>query len=322
MDKEQDHIEIENKRLVSLGLLLLLILSIVFLISIYASRGIRIYGDRNIVDSTAPNHFENVSIGARSAIVWDIQNQKVLFEKNSEERLPLASITKVMMAITAMDLIPKDTVVTMNRKFLEEEGDSGLYVDERWELKDLMSLSLLVSSNDAATAIATTAGLSSNSDSIYDLEVGREEFLRKMNEKSLEIGMIQSSFYRENGLDRDGQNSGAYGSAKDVAKMFEYTIKNHPEILEATRHMSVDFKSLSNIAHNAKNTNQMVAKIPGLKGSKTGFTDLSGGNLAIVLDPAIGRPLVIVVLGSTYEKRFDDTLELAKRALSYMESGS
>jgi len=315
-EKRENYFEIENKRLISLGFLLLILLSLIFLVSLYTSRGIRIYEEKKIAEIEKVNPFENTTIEAKSAIVWDIVNSEVIFEKNPDEKLPLASITKVMMAVTALDLAPEYTVVTIDKKFLEEEGDSGLFANERWRLRDLIDLSMVVSSNDAAAAIAAiTGGVSAGTDVF---EIGKKEFINKMNEKALSIGMEKSTFYKENGLDRDKENSGAYGSARDTAKLFEYALRNHPEILEATKYKNVNIKSLNDISHNVKNTNQSVGEIPGLLASKTGYTELSGGNLGVIIDPGIGRPIVIVVLGSTYEKRFEDVSILSAKTLEYL----
>ncbi len=318
VENKGNYFEIENKRLISLGFLLLIFLSIIFLVSLYTSRGIRTYEEKKLAEIEKINPFENLAIEARSAIVWDVVNSQSIFEKNPDEKLPLASITKLMMAVTALDLVPKYTVVTIDKKFLEEEGDSGLFADEKWELKDLIDLSMVVSSNDAASAIAAISGGVSAGSEVF--EIGRQEFINKMNEKALSIGMEKTIFYKENGLDRDKENSGAYGSARDIAKLFEYALKNHPDILEATKYENIKLKSLSQISHEVKNTNQIVGEIPGLIGSKTGYTELSGGNLGVIIDPGIGRPIIIIVLGSGYEKRFEDVALLSRKTLDYLGS--
>lgn len=316
-ENQGNYFEIENKRLISLGFFLLIILSLIFLISLYISRNIRVYEEKIIAQIEKSNPFENINIEARSAIVWDIINSRALFEKNPDEKLPLASITKIMMAVTALDLVPQNTVITIDRKFLEEEGDSGLFANEKWQLKDLINFSMVVSSNDAATAIASiTGGVSAGTD-VFD--IGKQEFINKMNEKAFSIGMEKTVFYKEHGLDRDRENSGAYGSARDTVKLFEYALKNHPEILEATKYQNVKIRSLNDISHNAENTNQSVGDIPGLLASKTGYTELSGGNLGVIIDPGIGRPIIIVVLGSTYEKRFEDVAFLSTKTLEYLD---
>jgi D-alanyl-D-alanine carboxypeptidase (penicillin-binding protein 5/6) len=315
----QNTFELDNRRLLVFGLSLLIILSLIVVASLYVSRGKRI-GDQTPLVDRSQEIFAPITVQAKSALVWDIKNQKVLFEKNPDEKLPLASLAKVMVALTAIDLIPDYTVVTVKKEFLNEEGDSGLFADERWKLSDLIDFSLVVSSNDAATAIAAVSGYSQVGGDTYN--IGRELFLTKMNERAGELGLTQTVFSKENGLDTDKENGGAYGSARDIVRLFEYVLKNHPEIFEATKYKEITITSLNNIHHVATNTNQIVDSIPGLVASKTGYTELSGGNLAIVLDPGIGRPVVIAVLGSTLEGRFEDVNLLSQKVLEYLASES
>ncbi|MES2214373.1 MAG: hypothetical protein V4465_03250, partial [Patescibacteria group bacterium] len=87
-------------------------------------------------------------------------------------------------------------------------------------------------------------------------------------------------------------------------------LRTHPELLDATRNEIVRTTSLDNQIHTAHNTDTIVANIPGIKASKTGFTDLAGGNLVVAFDPELGRPIIISVLGSTAEERFSDVQRL------------
>ncbi len=97
----------------------------------------------------------------------------------------------------------------------------------------------------------------------------------------------------------------------------QYILENHPEILEATKYQTINISSLDKI-HTAKNTNVDVNQIPGLLASKTGYTDMAGGNLGIAFDSSIGRPVVVVVLGSTMDGRFQDVSKLVKASLTYI----
>jgi len=112
---------------------------------------------------------------------------------------------------------------------------------------------------------------------------------------------------------------GAYGSARDMALLFAYTLKNYPEILEATRYNNLEFKSDAE-KYEAGNTNIFVNKIPNIIASKTGYTDLAGGNLVIAFDAGINRPIIISILGSTQDDRFEDALKLASATISYINN--
>ncbi len=309
--------ELDNQRLLNLGLLLILVLSLIFLVSLYASKGLRIHRPESTV--VIANPFEKIEIQAHSAIVYDIKRKKVLYEKNVDERMPLASLTKVMTAVTALDLVPNSSVVTIDRRFLQEEGDSGLHPDEDWRLRDLLDLSMVVSSNDAAAAISATIGSSYLADP--DLELGREEFVRHMNNLAKEIGMTNSVFYNDTGLDIGTEKNGGYATAREYTTLLTYALKKHPEIFEATRYEEVEITSLNNLHYNATNTNTALKSIPNIIGSKTGFTDITGGNVMTVFDLGLGQPIAIVVLGSTFEGRFEDLVRLTEKTLEATTAG-
>jgi D-alanyl-D-alanine carboxypeptidase len=133
--------------------------------------------------------------------------------------------------------------------------------------------------------------------------------------------MNESRFNNETGLDLSSSESGGYSSSRDVAFLFAYVLRNHPEILEATRHEIFNVKSENNIKHSATNTNIGIQNIPGLIASKTGYTDMAGGNLAIVFDPGVGRPIVVVALGSSEVGRFSDISLLTKTTFEYLSQG-
>lgn len=259
--------------------------------------------------------FKDMVIQAKSAYVYDVTRQKVLFEKNSAQQLPLASITKLMMALTASDMLTKDSKIVIRKEFLQEEGDSGLFANETWRLKDLLDFSLVVSSNDGARSVASVIGaLNLRTD---DYNLGRKEFISLMNQKALSLGLKNTYFINESGLDIDNF-SGGYGTASDVSKLMEYLITSKPDLVEATRYetLSVDSQSKT---HKIKNTNTDIEHIPGLIASKTGYTEHAGGNLVVAFDSSISRPIIVVVLGSTQSGRFADINSLVKASLAYVK---
>lgn len=261
-----------------------------------------------------PNVFENISLEAKAAYVWDVNKQEELFAINEEAQLPLASLTKLMTAIAAIDILPESSVVTVDEDALAQEGDSGLYANERWDVKDLMRFMLVVSSNDGASAVANVAGLLKSKFPARDGE-SNKAFVKAMNLKAREVGLDQTYFINPTGLDTNGDVGGGYGSARDAAKLLEYAVISAPEIVEVTRHSSLQFNSLSDISHTATNTNSGIKTIPGLIASKTGFTDLAGGNLVIAFDAGLSHPIIISVLGSTQDGRFRDVEKLVAASL-------
>lgn len=234
------------------------------------------------------DYFRNINLEAKSAYVFDMVKNKPLFELNPDIRFPLASLVKIMTAIVALENIPQDFKIIIGPEAVAQEGDSGFAVGEIWKMGELLSIMLVSSSNDAAAALGASP-----------------VFVSLMNEKAEELGMAQMSFFNQTGLDVSFESAGAYGSARDVARMMEYFIKNYPKIAEVTR-----YESLSAGYRNFKNTDKLAEHLPGIIAGKTGFSDLAGGNLVVAIDISLGHPVIIAVLGSTEEGRFEDVRKL------------
>lgn len=259
------------------------------------------------IEKTDP--FKDTAILAQSAIIWDIQNQKVIYSKNPLEVRPLASLTKILSAFTASKQSSGNTIVQIRPIDLSAEGDSGLLIGEKWTLKNMLQLILVASSNDGAKAVASVMGSVDTND----------DFVALMNETAQSIGLTNTYFYNENGLDVDEVRSGGYGTAKDVAILLDHIMQIDPELLEPTRYAHIHVQSQNNIPRLIDNTNTDIPVMPGLLASKTGYTDLAGGNLAVVVEPGMSGPFVIVVLGSDYEGRFNDVKILSDKLLEYVE---
>lgn len=268
--------------------------------------------------SQAPSKdpFADLSLSARAAAVYDLESGEMLFAKNANTQLPLASLTKLMTAMVAADLLASNSSITITTSDLAPEGDSGFLVGERWSFKNLIDFTLITSSNDGARALASAAA-AAQLDAPRDLSQSPKKFVDAMNQKASEIGMTQTFFVNETGLDANESLSGSYGSARDVAVMLSYAIQHYPELLAATQDLHQTISS-DVAAHPADNTNQFVNAIPFLIASKTGYTDLAGGNLAVAFDADLNRPLAVVVLGSTQEGRFTDILALVEAAQEYI----
>lgn len=269
------------------------------------------------------NPFSDISILAKSVYIWDVDGQRELYSKNKNEQLPLASVSKVMTALVALENMPITTHIKITDESIKQEGDSKLRSGEEWNIKDLIDYSLISSSNDGIYAVANaveslkierSANNVASPVAILETqsseEMGRKNFIDLMNKKAKEIGLRQTYYLNETGLDASPEKNGGYGSAEDMAKLFAYLIKNKPEVLEATAYDKVNFTSLGGLNYIALNTNEITSEIPGLIASKTGFTDMAGGNLVIAFDAGLMRPIIISVLGSTIDGRFEDMKKL------------
>jgi D-alanyl-D-alanine carboxypeptidase (penicillin-binding protein 5/6) len=243
--------------------------------------------------------FELLPITAKAYVVYDIVDKKVIASHNSTTTLPLASLTKVMTALTAHSIAEDATLVRIEPGHIDGAYDLGLRKGQMWRLDELLKYTLTFSSNDGAYAVA-------------DSLIGRESFIARMNTlaQGYGLGLV---FTDPAGLD-DGTTLGGKGSAYDVAVLMAIARREIPSILEATTKKRSTVMTERGPLSGIPNTNQSVAGIIGIEGSKTGYTDLAGGNLALIADVAFGHPVVIVVLGSTKAERFTD-VEMLYEAL-------
>jgi len=262
-----------------------------------------------VVEETfyAADPFESIHIEARAAIVQDLNTGEILYEKNSGLALPLASLTKIMTTLVTQATATDVSNVFISSNTMRPLDGEQLYIGETFSLKRLIDYTLVTSSNDGAAAIAYA---------VQNMH-GNNSFIDKMNALASEIGMTSTHFLNETGLDEDKNRAGAYGSARDVAELVKYTLENYPSIFEATKETSIATYSRNGFIHAGANTNIIANTLPNLIASKTGFTDIAGGNLAVVIDPALNRPVVIVVLSSSYDGRFSDVTALAGGVSKY-----
>lgn len=258
------------------------------------------------------DYFSSLELQGKGIVVFDVINNSELFSKNPDEPLPLASLTKVLTAVISSEKLGDNQEIKITKENLGADGDSNLVVGDTWQAKDLRDFTLLTSSNDGALALAAATELKENQ--AGDPQELETQFIKDMNEKASAIGLSNSRFFNEHGLDKSENLSGAYGSARDMITLFEYALKNYPEVLEATRYKNLEFYSTEK-KYPAENTNDSVDQIPNIIASKTGYTDLAGGNLVIAFDAGLNRPIIISILGSSQEGRFEDAVKLAYAAM-------
>lgn len=253
---------------------------------------------------------EGLALESASAYALDIETGDVLFERHATRQAPLASLTKLMTIVIAAETLDTDGIITIPAPALTPEGDAGLLAGEVWEVKDLIDFTLITSANDGAHALALAGARARHEP--------WEDFVDSMNARARALGLSQTYFLNDTGLDVSTTTSGAYGSARDVAMLLSYIYSNAPSTFSASSMKEKRFVSISGFMHHAEHTSTLPGTLPGEVVAKTGFTDLSGGNLALIAEPLIGHPVAIVVLGSSRVGRDRDGMliyEYAKSAL-------
>lgn len=201
------------------------------------------------------------SSSATSAILMDTDNNRIIYSSNIHNVRSVASISKIMTAVLAVESGKLDDIVIIGDEIDGSYG-SGVYIskDERLTLKDLVYGLMLRSGNDAALAIANYVGGSV------------DNFVKMMNEKAVSIGMKESTFYNPSGLDSSTMK-GNYSSAYDMAILTSYAMDN--EIYkEITKTKNYKLKTNKN-TYEWINKNKLLSTYKYTTGGKTGFTEIA-----------------------------------------------
>ncbi|KND49650.1 MAG: D-alanyl-D-alanine carboxypeptidase (penicillin-binding protein 5/6) [Parcubacteria bacterium C7867-008] len=249
----------------------------------------------------APNAYENIRLIGESAIVYDLVTGETLYAQDADRALPLASITKLLTMYAATGTLQDASPVSITPEALAQEGESGFTEGETFAFKDLARLTLVASSNDGAAAIADAAAISKNMD---DAEL--------LQRAAALAGLSHTRAENATGLDISTTEAGAYGSARDVATLAGKLLAKAPAIAGSTVARSITVRSQDGTVHTLPNTNQDVVHVSGILLSKTGYTDLAGGNLVVIYDAGFGHPVAVVVLGSSKQGRFIDVENLIR----------
>lgn len=264
-----------------------------------------------IPTSPKPDLFASVQLIAKSAIVVDATTGKTLYTLNSDAQLPLASITKVAMALAVSEVLSPSDIIAIPTDTPPTSTAQALKAGEKFSERDLMNFTLTASSNEGANILAAAAD--DNLRLRYSDAPQGSAVLWRMNDLARQLGLTNTFFLNVNGLDISTTQSGAYSSARDVAQLLSYAASTSPEVFTSTTMRSVTIVDLSGTKAVAINTNDALPQIPGLVMGKTGYTDLAGGNLGVVFDTD-GHRIVAVVLGSTQDGRFTDIETLVAAA--------
>ena len=259
----------------------------------------------------------NVDKFSKSSILIDQDTNRVLYEKNPDDKRPLASLSKMMTFLIALEAIDNkevkpDDIITVDKDIAKVKGSTyKLKVGEKVPLIELMKGLMIVSGNDAAVGIAK------------HISKNEEEFVKRMNKRAEEIGMVNTNFVNCNGLpiyslqDPKKPPKENISTARDIAKLGKYLFDNYEEQVVAITDMQTYNYEDRQFCKN--NTNSaLLSSIPEVDGIKTGYTGDAGYCLAFSMkinkdNNNEENRLIGVTLGANHKnKRFQAAMAMLK----------
>lgn len=237
-------------------------------------------------------------IDAKAAFFVETQTGQVLYQKNQNEQLPIASLTKIMTAIVTLENKNIDDPIDISERAASMEPDKMLLIaGEKLTVKELLQGIFLVSANDASEALAE------------EVFLNRDLFIKMMNSKAAQLGMKDTLFINPSGLDEDDRKQ--YSTAFDVTLMSRYAIQRWPLLINisSSPHIYIP-KTENHQDYDLYSGINLLSTYPGIIGFKTGYTPQA--NLTLVtLARKADKEVLGVILGSG--DRRDD----AKALLDY-----
>ena len=246
--------------------------------------------------------FAELKVDARYMILQDFHSGKILYEKDADSKIYPASMTKIMTAIVAFDLLKSgdtslDEMITISENAwrMSQSGYSSMFImfKDKISVEDLLKGIIIVSGNDACVALAE--GLSGT----------EENFVVLMNEKAQEIGLYNTNFNNSSGIN-DSEN---YSTVRDILKMSNYMIKNYPEYYTYFRETTFTWDRTGGDPIKQGNRNPLLYKNIGVDGIKTGFLTVEQYSLAASLKKTDRR---VIVVGSGFSSKSSRSKESAK----------
>ena len=199
---------------------------------------------------------EALEVSATAAVLMDAYMGQVLYEKNGDRQMLIASTTKIMTALVVLEHAAPDDVITVTPNHMAEGSSMYLRAGETVRVEELLYGLLLCSGNDAALALTECAG-------------GLTPFVALMNEKASALGMAHTSFANPNGLDADGH----YSTARDMAVLAAAAVEN------PTFRRICSSRSVTIGQRTMENHNRLLRQVEGCVGLKTGYTRAAGRTL-------------------------------------------
>ena len=229
---------------------------------------------------------EKLSLNARAAVLMDADSGRILYGKNETRAFPMASTTKIMTLIVALEHNEPDQIVMASAgASAMPEVRLGVHEGERYRMEDLYYAMMLESFNDAAMMIAEgTVG-------------SVENFAELMNEKAISLGCTQTYFITPNGLDAADEKGVHSSTAEDMAKIMRYAIDNE-DFLKITQTADYSFTDCDRKrSFEVHNKNVLLTMMDGVLSGKTGYT-ADAGYCYVCAVKKDDRTFIVALLGS------------------------
>jgi D-alanyl-D-alanine carboxypeptidase len=215
----------------------------------------------------------------------DFDSGQILAEKNLSQKIPMASLTKIMTAIVTLDLAsPDDTFTVTDSAASTQPTSIGVVPGQKMTVRELLQAAMMTSANDAVQVIKDN----------IDQKFGEETFVNAMNTKAEYLGLKDTHFTNPQGFD----NPGHYSSAADLSTLSHYALHNYPLITEVVQK---DYQYLPEDQNHKQfdlyNWNGLLGVYPGVYGIKIGNTQ-DAGYTTIVVSQREGKSVLAVVLGA------------------------
>ncbi len=278
--------------------------------------------DTSIPHEYFPDNYEildasPIDITAAAYIALDRDSKRILVGKNISTRLPIASTTKILTAIVALENAPLNLSLSVSSQAaMIGEATMGLSSGERVTLEEALYGALLPSGNDAAETLAEGVGKLKLNTPQTDIDGGgaRLWFIQRMNKKVQDIGLYDSYFFNPSGLDGDTFSSTNFSTVLDLAILTNYALTNKKfsEIV-GTSEKIISYKEDFHKAFYLYNILNLDASYKGIRGVKPGISIFAKETLVSYLEKD-GRRIIVVILGSDHTK--DDVIAIYKKILT------
>jgi D-alanyl-D-alanine carboxypeptidase len=248
------------------------------------------------------SNLEGIGATAAIALATEAEEGKnqIIFEINASKLLPIASLTKILIAYIVSKDYDLEQEITITQEVVDTKGDEAQFkVGEKFIVRELLYSMLIESSNDAAKALADI--------------MGEKQFVDLMNSQAKEMGLNNTHFINPTGLDPDFSYKGhSYSTVYDLAVMIRYILEaseKDPKIakfFEITKIAEHEISLANGVFHHrALNTNELLDEFPEMIGAKTGETPLAGKCLLVIMPRPKGDGYVITIILNS-NNRFEE----------------